>query len=281
MMKTYLSSIVLLVGLFAALPSFAQSEPRTPFFFNEDERMPLPSIGRPDRLRFVTTLDYPPFNSLNPQGLLSGYNIDLAKALCAQMGLEDLCLIEAVPWSELEERLEKGEADAIIAGLGPNSNNRTKLAFTRPYLRLPARFVTLKSNIFNESAARAVSGKEIGVIENTAHEQLLKAYFPYAKAKGFADRAKLLAALQQGKIEAAFDDGLTLSFWLQSDEGAKCCAFTDGPYIAPQYLGSGLTIATRNEQASLVDAFDAALQALQKKGTLTELYLRYFPISFY
>src|SRR5690606_41760763 len=103
MMKTYLSSIVLLVGLFAALPSFAQSEPRTPFFFNEDERMPPPSIGRPDRLRFVTTLDYPPFNSLNPQGLLSAYNTDLAKAFGAQMGLESLCLSAAVSWSEVED----------------------------------------------------------------------------------------------------------------------------------------------------------------------------------
>lgn len=280
-MRNYLSSMVLLVGLLAALSAPAQSDPRTPFFFNEDERMPLPSAARPDRLRFLTTLDYPPFNSLNSRDQLSGYNIDLAKALCAQMGLEDLCQIEAVLWGELEERLEKGEADAIIAGLGPNSSNRTKLAFTRSYLRLPARFVTLKSKVFTEPAARAVNGKQIGVVEKTAHEQLLKAYFPRAKAKSFVDRPAMLAALGQGEIEAAFDDGLTLSFWLQSDEGAECCAFTDGPYIAPQYLGSGLTIATRNEEPSLADAFDAALQALQKKGTLTELYLRYFPIGLY
>lgn len=52
-------------------------------------------------------------------------------------------------------------------------------------------------------------------------------------------------------------------------------------YLAPQYLGSGLSIAVAQQNIPLVDAFNNALQALQQKGTLTELYLRYFPNSFY
>ena len=241
----------------------------------------MPSLQRLNRLRFITTLDFPPFNALNDAGQLSGYNVDLAKALCAQMGLSDICQIEAVPWSELEERLESGEAEAIIAGLSANPQNRGKYIFSRAYMRLPARFVTTKANSFAQPAAIAVRGQNIGIIAGTAHEQLLKAYFPQAIAKPYADRTQLLTALQKGEVNAVFDDGMALSFWLESEQANNCCGFTDGPYLAPHYLGPGLSIAVTQKNAPLASAFNNALQSLQQQGKLTELYLRYFPTSFY
>lgn len=276
-----LSIAVVACWLLGSHPAHAQSAPKAPDFFNQKERLALPSLQGLNRLRFITTLDFPPFNSLNEAGQLSGYNIDLAKALCAQMGVSDICQIEAVPWSELEEKLESGAAEAIIAGLSANPQNREKFIFTRTYMRLPARFVTTKARSFAQPAAIAVRGKSIGVISGTAHEQLLQAYFPQAVAKPYANRTELLAALQNGEAEAVFDDAMTLSFWLENEQASDCCTFTDGPYLAPQYLGPGLSIAVTQKNAPLASAFNNALQSLQQQGKLTELYLRYFPISFY
>ncbi|GLU27756.1 MULTISPECIES: transporter substrate-binding domain-containing protein [unclassified Brucella] len=281
-MKRHLLSIaVAACWLASGISVGAQPAPKAPDFFNQKERLALPSLQGLNRLRFVTTLDFPPFNALNEAGQLSGYNIDLAKALCSQMGLSDICQIEAVPWNELEAKLESGEAEAIIAGLSVNAQSRQKFVFTRAYMRFPARFITKKANSFSEPAAISTRGKDIGVVAGSAHEQLLKAYFPQAVAKPFPDRAALLASLQKGEITAAFDDGMSLSFWLESDQAHDCCVFTDGPYLAPQYLGSGLTIAVAQKNAALAIAFNSALQSLQQQGKLTELYLRYFPTSFY
>ncbi|MFC7065462.1 transporter substrate-binding domain-containing protein [Brucella rhizosphaerae] len=281
-MKRHVLSIAVAASwLFGSLPAGAQPAPKAPDFFNQKERLALPSLQGLNRLRFVTTLNFPPFNALNDAGQLSGYNIDLAKALCSQMGLSDICQIEAVPWAELEAKLESGEAEAIIAGLSANPLNREKFIFTRAYMRLPARFVTIKTNRFSEPAAIAVRDKNIGVIAGTAHEQLLKAYFPQAIVKPYPDRTALLTALQTGDVNAAFDDGMALSFWLESDQANDCCSFADGPYLAPQYLGSGLSIAVAQDNATLASAFNNALQSLQQQGKLTELYLRYFPNSFY
>lgn len=281
MKRPLLSIAVAAFWLLNSLPASAQTAPKAPDFFNQKERLALPSLQGLNRLRFVTTLDFPPFNALNDAGQLSGYNVDLAKALCSQMGLSDICQIEAVPWSELEARLENGDAEAIIAGLSANPQNREKFLFTRAYMRLPARFVTVKANRFSEPASVALRGKNIGVIAGTAHEQLLKAYFPQAIAKPYPDRAALLNALQKSDVDAAFDDGMALSFWLENDEANDCCSFVDGPYLAPQYLGPGLSIAVAPKNASLASAFNNALQSLQQQGKLTELYLRYFPNSFY
>lgn len=277
----FLSIMVAACWLTGSLPANSQPAPKAPNFFNQKERLALPSLQGLNRLRFVTTLDFPRFNALNEAGQLVGYNVDLAQALCGQLGLSDICQIEAVPWNELEAKLQSGEADAIIAGLNPNQQNRGPFIFTRAYMRLPARFVTTKAKSFSQPAALAVIGKNIGIIAGTAHEQLLKAYFPQAIDKQYPNRAALLDGVQEGQVDAGFDDGMALSFWLEDNQSNDCCTLTDGPFLAPQYLGQGLSIAVTQNNAPLASAFNNALQSLQQKGKLTELYLRYFPNSFY
>ncbi len=266
-------------GIHSAQASDAQ--PEAPSFINQKERLPLPSLQALTRFRFITTVDFPPFNMLGDQGQLSGYNVDLAKALCRQLGVDDICQVEAVPWNELEERLLSGQAEAILAGWKPTEANREKFAYSRSYMRLPARFATTNADAFNDDPVTATKGKSVGVVAGTAHEQLLKSYFPQALAKTYPDESSMLADLRSGKIGIVFHDGMSLSVWLNSPEGHACCTFAAGPYLAPQYLGSGLSIAVAQKNTPLVSAFDNALQALQQKGTLTELYLRYFPNSFY
>jgi polar amino acid transport system substrate-binding protein len=282
-MKRYLPRLlVALAFTCVAHGSWASdAQPEAPSFINQKERLPLPSLQALNRLRFLTTVDFPPFNMLGDQGQLSGYNVDLAKALCRQLGVDDVCQIEAVPWNELEERLLSGQAEAIIAGWKPTEENRDQFAFSRSYMRLPARFATTNAGTFNDDAVTATKGKGVGVVAGSAHEQLLKSYFPQAVAKPYPDASIMLADLKSGKVSAVFHDGMSLSVWLNSPEGHACCSFTAGAYLAPQYLGSGLSIAVAQKNAPLVSAFNNALQALQLKGTLTELYLRYFPNSFY
>ena len=51
--------------------------------------------------------------------------------------------------------------------------------------------------------------------------------------------------------------------------------------MAPEYLGVGLAIATKVDAPQLAAAFDYALQQIAVKGRFAELYLRYFPVSFF
>lgn len=257
------------------------AEPGVPHLFSPQEREPTVDLSGFSRIRFLTTVDFPPFNSIGSNGQLKGYNIDLARALCSQLNLDNICQIEAVPWSELQQSLLKGDGEAIIAGLRPSNENRKVLAFSRPYMRLPARFVTQTGQSFTAPAAAALKGKGVGVIAKSAHEQMLRSFIPASLPVLFSNRTDMLDALKAGKIAAAFDDGMALSFWLNDDQSQNCCAFADGPYFAPQYLGTGLNIAVSQNNAKLAAAFDGALQALEKKGVLTDLYLRHFPLSFY
>ncbi|MGU3574481.1 transporter substrate-binding domain-containing protein [Brucellaceae bacterium C25G] len=233
------------------------------------------------RLRFLTTTDFFPFNYTNQDGQLNGYNVDLARALCRELKLENICQIEALPWSELQSALDKGEGEAIIAGLTPNQATRKKYKFSRPYLRFPARFIALNETNSDIKLDKNTFSKPVGLLKNSKHAEVFASYFPDIKTENFDDRERMMTALREKDIAAIFDDGLALSFLLETSEGHACCHFIGAPYYAPQLLNNQMTIAVGNHNLRLNQAFDNALAALEKKGALKEIYLRHFPVSFY
>ena len=110
---------------------------------------------------------------------------------------------------------------------------------------------------------------------------MLHAYFGVATARPYDKPQNLYADLKAGRIDAAFGDGMKMSFWLAGPEAEGCCAFTGGPYLAPEYLGTGLSIAVKQGDDQLLAALNYALQQISIKGVFAELYLRYFPVSFF
>lgn len=278
------SIFALSLALFPA-PASAQapSEVRVPYFFDPDERLPLPDLGDRRRVRFLTATDFPPFNFLDQSGRLAGFNIDLVRGICAELDIEPRCQLQALPFGELEEALEAGAGEAIVAGIAVTAESRERLRFSRPYLKLPARFVVPKpdgaadSAILQEEAADRLAGKRVAVVEGSAHDAMLRAYFPDIMAAPFTEARLALDAVKDERVAAAFGDGVQFSFWLDSEAAAECCAFLDGPFLSTTHLGQGLTVAAPLDDAALVGAIDYALAAMSRNGRLAEIYLRYFP----
>lgn len=280
----FLALASLLIGALSvagAAPAAEPQVPQVPVLWDAKERLPKPDLSALPRLRFLTTTDFPPFNFLDGSGKLSGFHIDLARAICAELGIVDKCQIQALPWAELEGALQKGEGEAIIAGIAATPESRSTYAFSRSYLQFPARFVTQKSKDLTEPVFDKLRGKRVGVLAGSAHERMLRDYFNTVQIVPFDRPEDLYADLKAGKLDAAFGDGMRLAFWLGGSDAAGCCRFAGGPYLAPEYLGSGMAIATRADDPALAAAFDYALQEISMKGTFAEFYLRYFPVSFF
>lgn len=271
----------IVLSLSALLGPAAAVEPQVPMLWDSKERLPKPDLSTLPRLRFLTTTDFPPFNFIDGSGRLSGFHVDLARAICAELGIAEKCQIQALPWDELDGALNTGQGEALIAGVPATAETREKYAFSRPYLQLPARFVMKKTGAVVEPIVDKLQGKRVGVIAGSAHERVLRDYFGDIKVVTYAKPEWLFSDLKGGKLDAAFGDGMRLSFWLAGSDAAGCCRFAGGPYLAPEYLGTGLVIATKSDNAPLAAAFDYALHEISAKGTFAELYLRYFPVSFF
>jgi polar amino acid transport system substrate-binding protein len=271
----------LLTVFLAALTTAAPGQsPNVPVFWSDKEQLSAPDLTSRERIRFLTTTDFPPFNFLDDNGRLSGFHVDLARAICKELKVADRCQIQALPWSELDAALAEGEGEAIIAGVAITAESRAKYAFTRPYLRFPARFVARRSSSLDEPLHEGLKDRRVGVNAGSAHERMLRALFPDARVVTFSRQEWIFDDLATGKIDAAFGDGMRLGFWLSGGQGG-CCKFIGGPYMAQEYLGQGLAVAVRPEDADLVQAFDYALREIGVKGVFAELYLRYFPVGFF
>jgi len=262
---------------------FAQQPPapNLPLLFDARERLAKPDLSSIVRLRFLTSVDFPPFNFTDQTGKLAGFHIDLAREICDELEITDKCQIQALPFADLQDALSASQGDAVIAGVAVTPALRQRFAFSRPFLMLPARFVRNLKTPGEGTAVTALAGRSVGVVADTAHEAMLKAFFPTIKAVPFETKEELLAAVKDGKIDAAFADGLQLSFWVSSPASDKCCALFDGPYISEQFLGEGMTIMLRQQDSVLTAAIDHALATLSRNGRLQEIYLRYFPNGLY
>ncbi|RLP28353.1 transporter substrate-binding domain-containing protein [Mesorhizobium sp. YM1C-6-2] len=282
-MRIKLRPIIMALAAAAFLYGSAQAaeQPPAPMFWDMKERLPKPDLSARTRLRFLTTTDFPPFNYLDRDGRLSGFHIDLLRAICVELGIPDKCQIQAMPWEQLDDALERGRGEAIIAGIAITEETRAKYAFSRPYLQFPARFMMPKTRAVTEPIHEKIHGERIGVIAGSGHERMLREYFPDAKVVTYSRQEWLYADLRAGKIAGAFGDGMRFAFWLAGSEASGCCRFVGGPYMAPEYLGVGLALATKIDDPQLAAAFDYALQQIAVKGRFAELYLRYFPVSFF
>lgn len=272
---------VLLVFLCVTLPMASADEILVPNYMDPRERIAVPDLQSVNRVRFVTTVDFPPFNFLDQTGRLAGFHVDLARAICAELDILPKCQIQALPWNELDGALSAGQAEALISGLALTPESRASHRFTRPYLNLPARFALRKDKAPESVGAGALQGLRVGVIDATAHEAMLRDWFTGIQPVTFSRPEWLFDALKAGNIDAVFGDGLQLSFWLSSQTAEACCRFFDGPYFSQEHLGEGLAIAVHPRSAALAMAFDHAIAALTRNGRFTELYLRWFPNGLY
>lgn len=275
-----LLAVVVLAGTSASWgANDGSADVATPNFVDQHQRIAKPELSGRQRIRFLTSTDYPPFNFLDAEGRLTGFNVDLARAICEELGILPRCQIEALPFADIVPALKRGDGEAVIAGLAMNPTTRAEFAFSQPYFRYPARFVTRKDHPIESPIADHLADKVVGVTDGSAHAAMLEAFFPAAKRQTYPDRFQGLNAMRDGKIDAYFGDGVSLSFWLESEAAGGCCVFSGGPFLSDRFLGEGLSVAVRPQDAVLADAVDYAVAQLVAKGRMTELMLRYFPIS--
>ncbi len=232
----------------------------------------------PNTIRFLASDDFPPFAFRDGTGRLTGFNIDLARAICEE--LDSACSLRIKSFDALVPALVREEGDAIIAGLARTEANTRTLLFSDPYLKLPGRFTVLQGKTLSV-LPEDLAGKRISVEAGTVHEAFLRTYFADATIKTYPTATEARAALGTEEADVHFGDGLSLSFWLNGKTSGDCCEFVGGPWLEPGYFDRALTIAFRQDDALRQAAVNHALTRLQAKGIYAELYLRYFPVSFY
>lgn len=276
---TRIAVMVAISAVFAAPPPAALAQApdgvSIPSRWQGRGDLPRPNLSGIETLRIVTDGDYPPFNYRDGAGTLTGFNVDLARALCDELSLR--CIIDTLDWDKQLTALEKGKVDAVIASRKITAANRRKILFTDKYYRTPARFAVRQDTKLADISPEGLRGKSIAVRRGTAHEAYLRQFFKNSRIRSFTSHALAREALSEGAVDALFGDAVSLMFWIAGTSSQACCRFAGGPYTETKFFGDGVGIAVRKNNTKLARILNYGLERLRQRGIYRDLFLRYFP----
>jgi polar amino acid transport system substrate-binding protein len=261
----------------ALKPDSLQVSAGVPGFWDPRRRPERPDLSHISGIRFLTEVDFPPFDFAGTDGNPAGFNVDLARLVCEDLKVS--CTIQMRRFDTLLAALGENRGDAVIASLAPTPALRQRVDFTDPYYRSPARFVALRDAGYTDAAPERLEGKKIAVVSGTAHEAYIKTFFTEAEARPYPSADAAREALRRREVDLLFGDGISLAFWLNGTDSANCCKLVGGPFTESRYFGEGIGIAVKRGNDTLRLALNWALFRLWEQGRYTDLWLRYFPIS--
>ncbi|WP_439572774.1 transporter substrate-binding domain-containing protein [Phreatobacter sp.] len=265
----------------APQPSAAATAPTVviPGYWDPRRRSERVDLTRVPQIRFLTEEDYPPFNYAGPDGTPVGFNIDLARAICEELGVP--CTVQVRRFDTLTDSLDRNAGDAIIASLAITPDIRRRYEVSDRYLDQPARFVMRRETRLADATPEALAGRSIAVVAGTAHEAYLRAFYRQSAIRTHATLAEAQKALSDRDVDALFADGITLAFWLNGTTSADCCRFLGAAFNESRFFGDGLAVVMRRGNEPLRTAINHALRRIWEKGIYADLYLKAFPVGIY
>lgn len=232
-----------------------------------------------ETLRVATDGTYPPFSELGPDGEMTGFDIDIAKALCAEMKVE--CEIKQVEWDGLIPALKTRKIDAIVASMNATDERRKSVTFSAPYYTNPGVFARPAGSDV-EISEEGLKGKVLGVLRASVFDDYASkelADWVDIQRYGSQDEANLDAVA--GRVDFLFADKIVLQDgFLQRDIGQDFEQF--GPELTDEkYFGEGISIAVRKDEQALADRFSQAIKAIRENGEYQKVNDKYFAYDIY
>ncbi|MGC3962136.1 MAG: ABC transporter substrate-binding protein [Rhodocyclaceae bacterium] len=230
-------------------------------------------------LRVSTDGSYPPFSETSANGEMTGFDIDIAKALCVQMKAR--CEIKQIAWDGLIPALNTRKIDAIIASMNATPERMKNVAFTDSYYQNPGIFVRKKGAKI-EITPQGLKGKTLGVLRSSVFDRYATEKLKgQVELKRYSSQTDANLDLRSGRLDLLFADALVLEDgFLNRPEGKDYEVF--GPAITdPVYFGNGISIAVRKNDKKLVEDYNAAIKAIRANGEYQKISNKYFGRDIY
>ena len=215
---------------------------------------------------------YPPFSEIR-DGKMTGFDIDIGLALCAEMKRE--CRFEQIDWEGLIPALKTDKIDAIVASMNDTPERRESVAFTDPYYTNPGIFVRAKGSSIEPTPA-GVKGKTVGVQRATIFDNYVTDNFPDANIQRYTSIEEANLDAIAGRLDLIFADKFVMQDgFLQRDEG-KDFEQAGADVDDKKYFGAGISIGVRKDDDKLREDLNAALKAIKENGEYKKVNDKYF-----
>jgi polar amino acid transport system substrate-binding protein len=241
--------------------------------------MAVPAMAEDDSLQkildkgtFILGLDdsFPPMGYRDENNEIVGYDIDLAKEVCARLGVE--LQLQPIDWDAKELELSSGNIDCIWNGMSDTPERQESMSLSIDYLNNKMVFLIKDAAI---TGREALAGKKVGVQSGSYAQELIEGeeyaefYKTLGEVLGYADYPTAIMDLTNGNIEAILIDQVVANYQLaqMGDTG-----LTTVDNLADDFYAIGF----RKSDVALRDKVDETLKAMAKDGVVAEISTKWF-----
>jgi|TARA_B100001029_G_scaffold56554_1_gene45663 octopine/nopaline transport system substrate-binding protein len=254
-----------------------------------------------DKIKIGTEGAYPPWNSKDASGALIGFEVDLAKELCAIMKHE--CTIVEQDWDGMIPALVMRKFDAIMAGMSITDERMKTINFSQGYADEVASLAVMKgSNLEGmdtpeginlslggsdvkkalKTLTGALSGKTVCVQTATIHQNFLESGdVGKIDIRTYKTQDEVNLDLSAGRCDAAL--AAAVAFTDYADKSGDAVVLV-GPTFSGGAFGNGVGVGIRKggtdtigkKDAKLLKDFNRAINTARKKGIISKLAVKWF-----
>ncbi|CAM8658019.1 HisJ ABC-type amino acid transport/signal transduction systems, periplasmic component/domain [Comamonadaceae bacterium] len=232
---------------------------------------PAPEAGP---LKVAIDPTYEPFTFKSADGQPTGFDVDIANALCEQ--IKRKCEFVEQVWDSMIPGLNAKKYDVIISSMSITDDRMKEVDFTDKYYNTPSRIVLKKGVKFTDAAS--IKGKKIGVLKGSTQEKYALGDLKPAGVivNSYEAQDQVYLDIKSGRLDGTVADYMEVTGgFLSKPEGAKYELV--GPDLKmPQYFGYGAGIALRKGEDKLKGELNEAIKAIRTNGTYKTLNDKYF-----
>ncbi len=232
---------------------------------------PAPEAGP---LKVAIDPTYEPFTFKSADGQPTGFDVDIANALCEQ--IKRKCEFVEQVWDSMIPGLNAKKYDVIISSMSITDDRLKEVDFTDKYYNTPSRIVLKKGTKFTDAAS--IKGKKIGVLKGSTQEKYALGDLKPAGVivNSYEAQDQVYLDIKSGRLDGTVADYMEVTGgFLSKPEGAKYELV--GPDLKmPQYFGYGAGIALRKGEDKLKGELNEAIKTIRTNGTYKTLNDKYF-----
>lgn len=216
--------------------------------------------GHAKTIRMGTEGAYPPYNFLNDNGEVDGYEREIGDEMCKRAELT--CEWVTNEWDSIIPNLTSGNYDTIIAGMSITDEREQVIDFTQNYIPPAA------SAYVGMSADADITGGVIAAQTSTIQAGYVAE--SGATLLEFATYDETVAAVRNGEADAVFADKDALVPAVDESGGELVFVGED------VQLGGGVGMGLRESDTELKEKFNAAITSMKEDGTINAAIKKWF-----
>ena len=221
------------------------------------------------KTQFVLGLDdsFPPMGFRDDDNNIVGFDIDLAQAVCDELGME--LVTQPISWKAKEMELNNGNVDCLWNGLSVDAERQEKMCLSEPYME---NHMVVVVNKGSEIMTREdLIGKKVGVQKGST---ALKAaqddeFISQSDLVEYDNNVLALTDLPTGRIDAIVLDEVVANYMIKEDQDKY--VVLDDFLSAEEYA-----IAFKKGNDELKNKVDEAIDKLVENGKAAEISEKWF-----